>query len=358
MLYFLKYVIKELELKLSPITLKRLERFRKNSLSYASFLILIVLYVVSLFADFIANDKPLVVFYKNKIYFPVLFFYPGDTFGLGKSDIPNYKELQKREPFREGSGNFMIFPPIPYGYNESLFFEGENPPTPPTLKNLLGTDDRGRDILTRLIYGYRISFSFALLITAAGMIIGVMIGALQGYYGGVLDISMQRFIEIISALPFLYIIIIISSSLGRSFWVLFLLFIMFDWIGISYFIRSEFYKLREMPFVEASRALGIGDGKIMFRHILPNALTPIITFLPFDLIGAIFSLSALDFLGFGLPPPAPSIGELIRQGMNNISSYWLSLFPAGFLFFILLLIAFVGEGVRSAFDPRDYHKME
>ena len=252
----------------------------------------------------------------------------------------------------------MLFPPLPYGPNEALLSLPGNPPTPPTWQNWLGTDDRGRDILTRLIYGYRISFSFALLITLCSIVVGVFIGALQGYLGGAFDITMQRLIEIFSTLPFLYIVIIIGSSLGTGFLVLLIIFIIFDWIGISYFIRSEFLRLREAQFVEAARALGIKDWKIMFRHILPNALTPVITFLPFDLIGAITSLSALDFLGFGLPAPTPSWGELMRQGMSNLFSYWLSLYPVLALFGVLLLIAFVGEGVRDAFDPREYQKME
>lgn len=345
-------------LPLSPVTARRLQKFKRMKRAYVSLWALLILYVVSLFVNFIANDQPLIVHYHGKFYFPVLRFYAGSNFGLGATDIPNYKQLQKSPAFRSGQGNYMIFPPIPYGPNESLLELSGNPPTPPTAQNWLGTDDRGRDILTRLLYGYRISFSFALLITLVSMALGVIIGALQGYWGGFFDLSFQRFIEIISALPFLYIVIIIGSSLGTSFLTLLLIFALFDWIGISYFIRSEFLKLRETQFVEAARALGVKDWKIMFRHILPNALTPIITFLPFDLIGAIFSLSALDFLGFGLPAPTPSWGELMRQGMENIFSYWLSLYPALALFLVLLLIAFVGEGIRDAFDPREYSRME
>lgn len=345
-------------MQFSPVTLRRLQKFKRMRRAYVSFWILIGLYIISLFANFIANDKPLIVKYEGKLFFPVLRFYSGDNFGLGATDIPNYKQLNQSPKFKEDKGNFMIFPPIPYGYNESLLELPGYPPTPPTGKNWLGTDDRGRDILTRLLYGYRISFSFALLITFSSISLGVLIGALQGYFSGWFDLTVQRLIEIISALPFLYIVIIIGSSLGTSFWVLLIIFTMFNWIGISFFIRSEYLKLREAQYVEAARALGVKDWKIMFHHILPNALTPIITFLPFDLIGAIFSLSALDFLGFGLPAPTPSWGELMRQGMGNLSSYWLSLYPALALFGILLLIAFVGEGIREAFDPREYQRME
>jgi microcin C transport system permease protein len=349
-------------LHLSPITKRRFQKFFKLNRAKYSLWILLGLYVISLFSNFIANDQPLIVRYEGKTYFPVIKFYDGSHFGLGATDIPHYKQLQKSPAFqkKDASGhskNWMLFAILPYGYNESLDVYG-NPPTPPTFHNLLGTDDRGRDILTRLLYGYRISFSFALLITFSSMALGIIIGALQGYLGGFFDLSMQRLIEIFSALPFLYIVIIIGSSIGPSFGMLLIVFTIFDWVGISYYMRSEFLKLREIQFVEAAKALGVKDWKIMFRHILPNALTPIITFLPFDLIGSFSSLSALDFLGFGLPAPTPSWGELMRQGMDNIFSYWLSLFPVIALFLVLLLIAFVGEGIRDAFDPKEYHKME
>lgn len=347
---------------LSPITKRRLQKFFKLKRAKYSLWILVGLYIISLFANFIANDQPLIVNYEGKLFFPVVKFYNGSHFGLSATDVPNYKELQRSPAFqnKDATGrprNWMVFPILPYGYNESLELE-DNPPTPPTARNLLGTDDRGRDILTRLLYGYRISFSFALLITLSSMTLGVFIGALQGYFGGLFDMTMQRLIEIFSALPFLYIVIIIGSSIGPSFGMLLIIFTIFDWVGISYYMRSEFLKLREIQFVEAAKALGVKDWKIMFRHILPNALTPIITFLPFQLIGSFTSLSALDFLGFGLPAPTPSWGELMRQGIGNIFSYWLSVFPVLALFLVLLLIAFVGEGIRDAFDPKEYHKME
>jgi microcin C transport system permease protein len=326
--------------------------------AYYSLVILCLFYLLSLGANLIANDQPLIVKYQGRLFFPAFRFYHGGNFGLSRTEVPNYKELRQTPAFKKDRDNWMLFATIPYGPNESVSDLQTNPPSPPTWQNWLGTDDRGRDILTRLIYGYRISFSFALLITFCSIVVGVIIGGLQGYLGGTFDITMQRLIEIFSTLPFLYIVIIIGSSLGTGFLILLIIFIIFDWIGISYFIRSEFLRLREAQYVEAARALGIRDWKIMFRHILPNALTPIITFLPFDLIGAITSLSALDFLGFGLPAPTPSWGELMRQGMSNLYSYWLSLYPVLALFIVLLLIAFVGEGVRDAFDPREYQKME
>ncbi|MCX7821619.1 MAG: ABC transporter permease subunit [Brevinematales bacterium] len=345
-------------MKFSPLTLRRIEKFKSQKRAYYSLILILGLYFFSLFADFIANDKPVILKYNGKLYFPIFTFYSGDHFGYSATDIIDYKKFVKSEKFLENKKNFAIFPPIPYSPYESIENLPSNPPSPPTFRNLLGTDDRGRDILTRIIYGFRISFSFALLITFVSISVGVFIGALQGYIGKWFDLTFQRIIEIISALPFLYIVIILGSSIGNSIFMLIIVFSFFDWIGISYYIRAEFYKIKEMPFVESARAIGVSDFKIMFNHILPNALTPVITFLPFDLIGAIFSLSALDFLGFGLPAPTPSIGELLRQGMANLSSYWLSIFPALFLFLILLLIAFVGEGIREAFNPRSFYKIE
>lgn len=344
-------------MRLSPITKRRFQKFKHIKRAYYSFWILTVFYLISLGANFIANDQPLLVRYQGKLYFPVVRFYDGGHFGLNASEKPDFKILRKSPAFHK-NGNFILFPLLPYGPNEALLELPGNPPTAPTIRNLFGTDDRGRDILTRLLYGFRISFSFALLITVSSMILGIIIGALQGYFSGRFDLVMQRLIEIFSTLPFLYIVIIIGSSLGTGFMILLLIFVIFEWVGISYYIRAEFLKLREVQYVEAARSLGVKDWKIMFRHMLPNAITPIITFLPFSLIGAISSLSALDFLGFGLPAPTPSWGELMRQGLSNIFSYWLSLYPVLALFITLLLIAFVGEGIRDAFDPKDYQKME
>lgn len=344
---------------LSPLTLKRWHKFKRIRRAYYSLIILGVAYLLSLGSNFIANDKPIFLWFQGRPYFPVVKFYSAKTFSGPDVTAPDYKALNHSPVFAKGSGNYMVFPLIHFGPNESRF-DLEDPPTPPTMQNLLGTDDRGRDILTRLIYGYRVSFSFALLITVLSMGLGVFLGGIQGYYGKGFDLTMQRLIEILSSLPFLYVVIIIGSSLGLEWRMVTLVicFLVFDWIGISFYMRSEFFKLRQVQYVEAARSLGVSDLKIMFRHILPNSLTPIITFLPFDLIGAIFSLSALDYLGFGLPAPTPSWGELVRQGMSNLSSYWLSTFPILTLFVVLLLIAFVGEGIREAFDPKEYARME
>jgi microcin C transport system permease protein len=342
----------------SPLSKKRWSKFKRIRRAHLALIILCAIYLISLGSELLANDRPLLVWYEGRPYFPVLRFYSEQTFGGEFITAPDYKKLRETPAFSSGSGNYMVFPLIPFGPNESHLELDGYPPYKPSLQHPLGTDDRGRDILTRLLYGYRVSFTFAVVISLLGLAVGVVIGGIQGYFGGKLDLTAQRLIEILSTLPFLYVVIIIGSSLGTNFTTLLLCFLVFEWIGISYYMRSEFLKLRNVPFVEASRALGAGHFHIMFRHILPNALTPILTFLPFSLIGAIFSLSALDYLGFGLPAPTPSWGELVRQGMSNLRSFWLTGFPILTLFFVLLLIAFVGEGIREAFDPKEYAKME
>lgn len=342
---------------LSPLTRKRIDRFKSFKRGYYSLIIIAVFYSISLASELVANNKPILVRYEGKFYFPAVKFYPEKTFGGTLGTLADYKKLRQSPQF-EKKGNFIVFPPIPYGPNESLLHIAGNPPTPPTGKNLMGTDDRGRDILTRLIYGFRVSVTFALILAVLGILNGTIIGGLQGFLGGYFDLTAQRLVEVLGMLPFLYLIILIGSIFGQGFVVLLIVYCIFNWIGLSYYMRAEFYRLRNFQFVEAARAMGIGNLKIIFRHILPNALTPIITMLPFMVITAIFSLSALDYLGFGLPPPTPSWGELMRQGLGNIKSYWISLFPFFILFITLLLFAFIGEALREAFDPKQYSKME
>ncbi len=345
-------------IRLSPLTAKRLKRFRSIKRGYWALLLLAGLYALSLGSELIANDKPLFVHYQGRFYFPVVEFYPQKDFGGTLNTAPDYKKLA-RDPAFAAAGGTMVFPPIPYGPNESLLESlAGDPPTPPTWRNPLGTDDRGRDVLTRLIYGFRVSMSFALILTAVGILFGVLIGGMQGFIGGGFDLVVQRLVEVLGMLPFLFVVILVGSILGQGFWVLLLIYSVFNWIGLSYYVRGEFYTLRNFQFVEAARAMGIGRMKIIWRHILPNALTPVITMLPFMLISSIFSISALDYLGFGLPPPTPSWGELMHQGLGNLSSYWLSVFPFLALFVTLLLTAFVGEAVREAFDPKQFSRME
>lgn len=339
---------------LNPTTKRRLLKFKNNKRAYYSFLIIMVTYIISIFAPLLVNDVPLLIKYDNKLYFPVLFFYPEKNFGGERLTEPNYKKLSQREDFQSGK-NTILFPLVPYGINESHledFKENEYPPTAPDKKHWMGTDDRGRDVFTRIFYGYRISLTFSFILIFFEILIGIMIGGIQGYFSGIVDLTMQRFIEILSSIPFLYMILIMGSFFGRSFFILLITYSVFAWIGISFYMRGEFYKLRNSQFVEAARALGVPTYKIIFKHILPNALTPIVTFLPFSIIGSISILSALDFLGYGIPAPNPSWGELIGQGRERLSAWWLIGFPSLALFLTIQLTSFVGEGLRDSFDSR------
>jgi microcin C transport system permease protein len=338
-------------MKLNPNTLLRLKKFRENKRAYYSFLFLTITYMISLFAPIIANDKPILVYYNSKIYFPIFSYYSNKEFGGTNDTLPDYKKLAN-----SNKSIWMLFPLIPYGSNESCFDtipSTLSPPTAPDSKHWLGTDDRARDVFTRIFYGYRISMSFSLLLVFLEMILGIIIGGIQGYFSGVVDLSIQRVVEILSSIPFLYLILIVGSFFGRSFLVLLITYGAISWIGISYYMRGEFYKLRNAQYVESARALGVPDWKIMFRHIVPNALTPIVTFLPFTLISSISVLSALDFLGYGIPAPNPSWGELIGQGRERLSAWWLITFPSIALFLTIQLSSFIGEGLREAFDSKE-----
>lgn len=347
-------------INISPITKRRLSRFFKIKRAYISLIILVSLYIISLFSEFIANDKPILVRYNNKFYFFCAFkFYSDADFGGKYKTEAQYKKIAKSEHFTANKKNFMLFPIIPYSpYNSNLEELTGFPPTAPDRHHIMGTDDRGRDVFVRLLYGFRVSMSFALILLIPEILLGVAIGGVQGYIGGALDITMQRIIEILSSLPFLYIVILIGNIFGKGLGTLILILGMFNWIGLSYYIRSEFLRIKQYQFVEAAKAVGMSWHKILFSEILPNALTPIVTFAPFSLIGNISSLSSLDYLGFGLPAPTPSWGELIKQGTEYLSSYWLSVYPFVVLFLTLLLTAFIGEGIREAVDPRDFSLLE
>jgi microcin C transport system permease protein len=349
-----------MKLRISPLTKRRLKRFVKIKRAFIALCILAGLFFLSLWSELIANDKPLLISYEGRLYFFAAYNYYADReFGGEYETEALYRELTRAERFKPGSGNFMLFPIVPYSPYTSTLDELEGtPPTAPDGEHLLGTDDRGRDVFARLLYGFRISLTFALVLLILEIVIGCIIGALQGYIGGSFDLSMQRFIEVLSALPFLYVIILVGSVLGQSFSTLIMIMAFLNWIGLSYYIRAEFLRLKKYQFVDAAKVLGVKRYKILFSEILPNALTPIITFMPFYLISAVFTLTALDYLGFGLPAPTPSWGELIRQGMANLSDYWLSVYPFIALFLTLLLLTFVGEGVREAMDPKEYTKME
>jgi len=318
--------------------------------------ILGIAFVLSLFSEFIVNDKPLYLRYQGRSYFPVVFFYSGRTFGGRYKTEADYPALKQDEQFRKQG--FMILALIPHSPLHSYLDREGNPPHRPSVAHWLGTDAVARDILARLIYGFRTCMLFSLSLMVISAILGIIIGGVQGYLGGAVDIASQRFIEIWSSLPFLYVVILVGSIYGRSFILLFLSMAIFQWIGLSYYMRGEFLKLKNMTYVKVARALGIGPVRIFFRQILPNALTPVITIMPFSLIGGITALTALDFLGFGLPPPAPSWGELLSQGLNNLYAPWIAVSTVAALFITLLLATFIGEGVREAFDPKSEYRIE
>ncbi len=335
---------------LSPIQRRRLRNFRANRRGYWSLWLFLALFGLSLLAEVIANDAPLVVSYKGELYFPVAQAIPEETFG---GFLPT--EADYRDPFIseeiEANG-WMIWPPIRFSY-DTINYDLEVPsPAPPSQENWLGTDDQGRDVAARVIYGFRISVLFGLTLTFASCIVGVAVGAVQGYFGGKIDLFGQRFIEIWSGLPVLYLLIILSSIVQPSFWWLLGIMLLFSWMGLVDVVRAEFLRARNFEYVKAARALGLDNRKIMWRHILPNAMVATLTFLPFILTGAITGLTSLDFLGFGLPVGSPSLGELIAQGKANLHAPWLGISAFVSLSIMLTLLVFTGEATRDAFDPR------
>ncbi len=327
------------------------QRFKRSRRGYYSLLIFLTLFVISLFAELISNDVPLVVRFEGNYYFPVIKSYPETTFGGDFETETDYKDPLFRELI-EGGGNYVLFPLIPHDYN-SINFEIDDPvPSPPTTDNLLGTDDRGRDVLARVIYGFRLSVLFGLALTAMGTVIGIIAGGIQGFLGGRVDLTFQRFIEIWGAMPELYLLIIFASIFQPSVLLLFVLLSLFSWMGLSDYVRAEFLRGRNMEYVKAAKALGVGSITIMWRHLLPNSMTPVITFLPFRISAAILALTSLDFLGLGVPPSTPSLGELLAQGKANIDAWWLSLSAFSVLVITLILLIFIGEALRDAYDPR------
>lgn len=335
---------------MNPITQRRLYQFKANKRGYYSFLIFFGIFFVTLFAEFIANDKPLLVSYKGDLYFPVLKNYPETTFGGTFETATNY-----RDPFVQNlikPNGFIVWAPIPFGINTLNYALSSPAPSSPTSENFLGTDDQGRDVLTRLIYGFRISILFGLALTLGASVIGIFTGAIQGYFGGKFDLLMQRFIEIWSNLPVLYLLIILSSMIEPNFWWLLAIMLTFSWMTLVSVVRAEFFRTRTLDYVRAAEALGVPSGRIIWRHMLPNAMVAVITYLPFILNGSIATLTSLDFLGFGLPPGSASLGELITQAKNNIQAPWLGLTAFFSISVLLSLLIFTGEAVRDAFDSR------
>ena len=341
----------------SDLTRERFRLFRAQRRAWWPLLILAGAFVLSLFSEFLANDKPVVLRYQGKFSFPAVHFYPGTRFGSPYATEPDYRALKQDSAFH-AAGGWMIFPPVPWGpYRSHLDLPG-NPPHGPSREHWLGTDNIARDVLARLLYGFRLCMSFALILSLLAALLGIVIGGLQGFFGGVVDMAGQRFLEIWSALPFLYVVILLGSIYGRGFALLAGVAALFEWIGLSYYMRGEFYRVKNLAYVRAARALGIPEWRIFFRHMLPNALTPVVTLLPFSLVSGISVLTSLDFLGFGLQPPTPSWGELLRQGLDNLHAPWLAVTAVSALFLTLMLATLVGEGLREAFDPKAGARLE
>ena len=336
--------------RLSPLTRRRLHNFRANRRGFWSLWIFLVLFIVSLFAEFIANDRPLVVRYEGHLYFPVLKAYPETTFGGMFPTEADYRDPAVARLI-EAKG-WMIWPPIRYRYDTINYNLPVPAPAPPSRENWVGTDDQGRDLAARLIYGFRISVLFGLTLTLASSVVGIVAGAVQGYFGGWVDLLLQRFIEIWAGLPVLYLLIILASIVEPNFWWLLGLMLLFSWMSLVGVVRAEFYRARNFDYVRAARALGVGNRVIMLRHLLPNATVATLTFLPFILNGSITTLTSLDFLGFGLPPGSPSLGEILAQGKANLQAPWLGITGFVVLAVMLSLLVFIGEAVRDAFDPR------
>ena len=337
-------------MKLSPLNKRRLQNFKSNKRGFYSFWIFSFLFIVSIFADFIANDKPLLIKFDQEYYFPIINEYPETIFG---GDFET--EADYRDPYVikliEDKG-WIIMPLIPYTYNTIIRDLDVPAPAPPSKKNWLGTDDQARDVLARLIYGFRISILFGFTLTFFSMIIGVSAGAIQGYFGGKIDLFFQRFMEIWSAIPTLYVLIILASIVQPNFWWLLMILLFFSWMGYVGVVRAEFLRARNLDYVRAAKALGVSNYTIMFRHLLPNATVATITFLPFSLSASVTALSGLDFLGFGLPPGSASLGEMVNQGRNNLQAPWLGLTSFFTLGLMLGLLVFVGEAIRDSLDPR------
>jgi microcin C transport system permease protein len=335
---------------MNPMNRRRLAAFRASKRGMISLAIFGLLFFLSLFAELLANDKPILIRYDGAFYSPLVRDYPETTFG---GDFPTntvYSDPEVRKLIEEKG--WILWPPIPYSYDTVLKGEGRTTLQPPSRQHWLGTDDSGRDVMARLIYGFRISVLFGLALTVASTVIGIAAGAVQGYFGGVVDLLMQRFLEIWSSLPTLYLLIILASFIQPGFWVLLGIMLLFSWMALVGLVRAEFLRGRNFDYVRAARALGMMDARIMYRHILPNAMTASLTFLPFILAGSVTTLTSLDFLGFGLPVGSPSLGELLLQGKNNLTAPWLAFTGFFVIALMLSLLVFIGEAVRDAFNPR------
>ena len=335
---------------------KRWKKFKSLKRGYYSLIILLTLYFISFFLPIIINNRALVVRYDSKIYFPIVTGYvAGKTFG---QDVPGEARYRKlKEEFKNQNGNWVIMPLYPYSPFEDITYEGNKMYQPPSREHWLGTDNTGRDVFARLCYAFNISISFALVLTIINYIFGILIGGAMGYFGGRFDLFFQRLIEVWSSLPMLFVIIIISSIIKPSFFLLIAIYTLVNWISMTYLMRAEFYREKARAYVAAALSMGQTDFMVMFKHILPNSLVPIITYFPFSVVAGIAALVGLDYLGFGLPPPTPSWGQMLDIGLQNITKWWMVFAPVTAQFFTLLSIVFIGEGVREAFDPKVYSRL-
>ncbi|MCK5662186.1 MAG: ABC transporter permease [Thiotrichaceae bacterium] len=326
-------------------------RFKNNRRGYYSLWIFSLIFTISLFAEVISNDKPLIIQYEQGYYFPLWNDYPETTFGGDFVTLTDYNDPYIKDKLT-AHNNWAIYPLNHFSYNSINYFAELPNPARPSTQNYLGTDDRGRDVLARLIYGFRLSVIFALVLTAIGVVIGIIIGSIQGYFAGKVDLITQRFIEIWSSMPELYLLIIFASIFKPSIGLLIILLSLFGWMGLSDYVRAEFLRGRNLDYVQAAKAMGVSNTGIMFKHLLPNSMVPVLTFLPFRISGAILALTSLDYLGLGVPPSTPSLGELLSQGKENIDAWWLSMTTFSVLVGTLVLLIFIGEALREALDTR------
>ncbi len=335
---------------MSPLNERRWKSFKAHRRGYWSLRLFLILFGLSLFSEFLANDRPLLVSHQDALYFPIFKDYPETAFGGEFETSADYRDAYVRALIAKDG--WSLWPPVRFDYRTINYELTVPAPAPPSGDNWLGTDDQGRDVLARLLYGFRVSVLFAFALTLLSSVIGIVAGALQGYYGGRADLYGQRLIEIWSGLPMLFMLIILSSLVEPSFWWLLGIMLLFSWTDLTGLVRAEFLRGRNLEYVRAARALGLSDGRIMFRHILPNAMVSTLTFLPFIFTGAIGTLTSLDFLGFGLPPGSASLGELVAQAKNNLNAPWLGISAFITLSVMLTLLVFIGEAARDAFDPR------
>ncbi|MDE0055851.1 MAG: ABC transporter permease subunit [Gammaproteobacteria bacterium] len=341
---------------LNPLTIKQLQRFRSIKRGYYSAVILAVALVLSLGAELLVNSRALVVHYQGDLIFPTYGdVIPGRSFGLDYDYETNYRELKRLFAERD-EGDWVLMPPVPYDALENDLSPGTYPPDPPSFANshYLGTDSTGRDVLARLVYGFRLAFGFAAILLACNYVIGITLGCAMGFWGGAFDLLFQRLIEILNNVPFLYVIMIVASIVVQSFWTLLAVMVMFGWTQMTWYMRTSTYKEKSREYVLAARAMGASSPRMVASHILPNTISVIVTFIPFSIAGAITTLTALDYLGFGLPPPTPSWGELLQQGTNHLESPWIVTSVVVAMVLVLLMVTYVGEAIREAFDPKKF----